>query len=65
MDLPRPDVTVGTSESGSTKRVEVTISRDGKARGYQGEAATHGEATRRVVEKILADPHTAEWLPSR
>jgi hypothetical protein len=58
--LPRPDVSVSTSpESG----VDVVISRDGKAKSYKGDGATREAIIKDVVEKIIGDRHTGEWLP--
>jgi hypothetical protein len=58
--LPRPDVNVTTNQSGGT---DVVISRDGKAKSYQSEAPTRNEAVKELVEKIIGDRHTGEWLP--
>jgi hypothetical protein len=58
--LPRPDVSVSTSpESG----VDVVISRDGKAKSYKGDGAIREQVIKDVVEKIIGDRHTGEWLP--
>lgn len=59
--LPRPDVAVNKSSQDGT---DVVISRDGKAKSYSSEKA-HGsnEGVKEIVEKILNDGHTAEWLP--
>ncbi len=35
-DLPKPDVSVTTGEDGSTHKVDLAVSRDGKARSYTG-----------------------------
>lgn len=59
-NLPRPDVAVTTTEDG---KMHVVISRDGKARSYGVEGATETEKIRGVVEKVIGDHHTAEWLP--
>lgn len=58
--LPRPDVAVSTSPSSG---VDVVISRDGKAKSYKGDGATREAIVKDVVEKILGDRHTGEWLP--
>jgi hypothetical protein len=58
--LPRPDVNVTTNQSGGT---DVVISRGGKAKSYQSEAPTRNEAVKELVEKIIGDRHTGEWLP--
>lgn len=65
VDLPRPEVSVTTRQTDSGNDVEVSISRDGKARNYTGGGAgvAHNDAVKQAVEKIIADPHTAEWLP--
>lgn len=62
-DLPRPDVTVNKSHQEGT---DVVISRDGKAKSYSSEKP-HGsnDGVKEIVEKILNDPHSAEWLPNK
>jgi hypothetical protein len=71
-DLPRPDISVdvGKSPDGSKEGVTVTASRpstshDGKAdsRSWVGEGATTREAVKNVVEKIIGDRRTGEFLP--
>lgn len=65
--LPRPTVNVTpTVERDSTApagSVDVVISRDGKAKSYQADGSSVTEVVKDAVEKILNDPHTAEWLP--
>lgn len=68
--LPRPDVSVthsdGVPEGAPpevNKGVSVTISRDGKSRTYSSVATSRRAATKEVVEKILGDRFTGEWLP--
>lgn len=64
-DLPRPTVTVNSRDEGMGHTVDVTISRDNKARTYSGGGtgksrdAAFGEA----VDKILGDHNSAEWIP--
>jgi hypothetical protein len=50
--LPRPDVTVSTGEDGTA----VVISRGGKAHSHSG------GTVKEVIEKILDDPRSAEWI---
>lgn len=64
-DLPRPDVSVTSSETDGAHKVDLVVSRDGKAKSYAGAGPGRDAATRDVVEKLLADPHTAEWLPRK
>jgi hypothetical protein len=64
-DLQRPDVSVTTGETDGTHKVDLAVSRDGKARSYTGASSTHPGAIKEVVEKLLADPVTAEWLPAK
>jgi hypothetical protein len=58
--LPRPVVTVTTNQSGGT---DVVISRGGTAKSYQSDQPTRNEAVKELVEKIIGDRHTGEWLP--
>jgi hypothetical protein len=64
-DLPRPDVTVTTGPDEVNHHVDVVISRDNKARSYRGQGATEPERTKSVIDKILGDHHSAEFIPSR
>ncbi len=61
-DLPRPDVTVTSAPEGHT---DVIISRDGKARSYRAEGVGVNEKIADAVRKVIADPHTAEFLPAK
>jgi len=62
-DLPRPDVTVNPrNDAGQT---DVVISRDGKCRAFRSESASTENIIRDLVEQIIADPHTAEWIPRK
>lgn len=58
--LPRPVVTVITNQSGGT---DVVISRSGTAKSYRSEQPTRNETVKEIVEKIVGDRHTGEWLP--
>lgn len=67
-DLPRPDVKVEQTKEQFTESVKVTISRpgsDGEARGrvHVGVGTTTADAVKSVVEKIIGDTHSIEWLP--
>lgn len=65
-DLPRPtvDVTVTTRTDGGTD-LNVVIHRDGKARTFTANQTGGGTGpVKEIVERIIADPHTGEWLPS-
>jgi hypothetical protein len=60
VDLPRPTVDVVSSPA--TGRTQVTISRDGRGRIYEVRGVGD-EKLKDVVEQILNDPYTAEFLP--
>jgi hypothetical protein len=62
MDLPRPNVKVSHSSDGKT---DLVIDRGGKAKSYHSDHAVAENVIRDLVEQILADHHTAEWLPRR
>ena len=62
MDLPRPQVTVGHDPNGKT---DIVIARDGKAKSYHSDHVVADNIIRDLVEQILDDTHTAEWLPRR
>lgn len=67
MDLPRPDVSVTTDANGKT---EVTVSRpNGEGnpigRKYEAEGPGMNEKIKNVVEKIVNDAYTAEWIPRK
>ena len=68
VDLPKPDVSVSTTASGN--QVDVMISRkagDGTplGRSYHGTGASPSDAIKDVIEKVLADPHTGEWITGK
>lgn len=69
VDLPQPNVDVTIADTlspdGQTvsgKQVDVVLSRDGKARSYSSVGSGAAEAVKGVVEKILDDHHTAEYV---
>lgn len=59
-DLPRPDVNVTTHESGAT---DIVISREGKGKSYRSEKTEKNEIVKDLVEKVLGDGYSREWLP--
>lgn len=63
--LPRPEVkTTETSGVGGTEiTVDVVISREGRGRSYQGKGADAATVVKQVVEAVIADSYTREWLP--
>lgn len=67
VDLPRPDVAVSTRtrDDGGTD-LDVVISRDGKARSYSSNRTGVPDTApiKEIVEKILSDSATGEWLPA-
>lgn len=58
--IPQPDVGINNTEDGKSY---VVISRDGKAKSYEVEGIEPNEKIKKVVEKIINDPNTYEWLP--
>jgi hypothetical protein len=65
-DLPRPTVSADVKtevEAGKPFTADVTITRDNKAKSYTGGGSSASGAVKDVVEKILNDPYSAEWLP--
>jgi hypothetical protein len=68
-DLPRPEVEVshgaqGGGDSGAaSETVNVTIKRGSATRSYEATAPTRDQAVKGVVEQIINDPYTAEFLP--
>src|ERR1700692_4300941 len=56
-DLPRPDVTVVSSESGGYTKIDVNIKRGDSGRPYEANGASRDGAVKDVVEKVLADPY--------
>lgn len=62
-DLPRPTVTAESSQDGGTHKIDVTVSREaGKARGYSDVGSSVAGAARDLVEKLLDDPTSAEFV---
>lgn len=63
-DLPKPLVTADVSPSpdGSSQGASVKVERDGKSRSYVGEGKTINEAVKGVIEKMLGDPRTGEFM---
>lgn len=62
-DLPRPIVNVTTHEADAGHVVDVFIHRDNKGKTYTGTAPDRSGAIREVVEKIIGDGATTEWIP--
>lgn len=63
-DLPRPDISVTNKPIDSTSHgVDVVISRDNKAHSYSGKGSDVNGAVKDVVEKILGDHRSAEYIP--
>lgn len=61
--LPRPTVTAESTQEGTATRIDVTVTREaGKERTYVGVGSTPAGAAREVVEKLLNDPHSAEFV---
>lgn len=56
---PRP--TVQVTDQGTKK--ELTIEREGKGKKYEIVGDTTNDKIKDAVEKVLSDPHSAEWLP--
>ena len=67
VDLPQPDVRVThgeqSSDAGTTHVMEAVLSRDSTAKSYRGTGSTPAEAAKGLIDKILADPHTGEYIP--
>ena len=66
MTLPKPSVSVTTSQDGSTGRHDVTITasrESGKEQAWTGSGPSSSEAIKGAVEKMLGDSKTAELLP--
>ena len=65
--LPRPEVSVSTTapcpETGVGGGTAVTILRDGKGRTYTSDRGSEMDRTKEIVEKVIGDGGTAEWLP--
>jgi hypothetical protein len=63
--LPQPEISVEATPEGtasSSRDVAITASRDGKSRIWSGTGGTIPEAVKGAVEKMLSDPHTAEYV---
>jgi hypothetical protein len=62
--LPQPDITVTDSadDKSSAREFAVTASRDGKSRTWTGTGPDAAGAVKGVVEKMLGDPQTAEYV---
>lgn len=65
--LPRPDVTSSAEHNYDTGQTDlsVTIARDGKEKTYTASGGSESSRAKAVVEKIISDPASAEWLPGR
>jgi len=59
---PQPDVSVDIATKDGKQQVDVVLSRDNKAKSYQGVGSHNAEAVKDVVRKILDDPSTAEYV---
>ncbi len=60
VDLPKPNVEIVTTESNEK---HVVISRDGKGKSYKiNETYNEDNKIKDVVEKVINDPYTGEWL---
>lgn len=62
--LPKPDVSaeVAPSPDGTKTGATVTVTRDGKSRSWVGEGNTASEAVKGMVEKMLDDRKTGEFM---
>ena len=60
MDLPRPNVEITTNSDGES---HIVISRDGKGKSYKIEGNNERDKIKDVVEKVINDKYTGEWLP--
>jgi hypothetical protein len=61
--LPRPTVTSESPQTDGAHRIDVTVAREAnKARSYTGVGSSVAGAARDLVEKILGDPHSAEFV---
>jgi hypothetical protein len=70
VDLPPPDVNVTSSDAGGEYAVNVFISRRTAdqtpiGRSYAGTGTSRDAAVKQVVEKIVADSYSAEWIPRK
>ena len=62
VELPQPDVEVSSSITETGTKVDVVLSRDGKARSYTSEKLTADGAVADVVGQILSDHRNAEFV---
>ncbi len=61
--LPQPEITVAETDGDTgSKRYAVTATRDGKSRTWSGEGVTATGAIKEVVDKMLGDHHTGEFV---
>lgn len=64
--LPDPTVTVDEARSRDMNApqgsVDVVIDRGGKCKSFRGEGSTTTEIVKDVVEKILKEPYTGEFI---
>lgn len=61
-DLPKPIVTSESSADAGVQKINVTVTRDGKARSWSGAGTSVAGAARDLVEKMIEDHHTAEYV---
>ena len=61
--LPRPTVDVTVDKESQAQSIDVVVKRDGKAQTYSGKSETTVGAVGDLVNNILNDPKTIEWLP--
>lgn len=64
-DLPRPTVDVTSRETDVGHEVDVVIHREGKARSFKGggQGISRDGAVKDVIDRILGDHNSAEWIP--
>lgn len=61
--LPRPTVTSESTQDGDAHRIDVTVAREAdKVRSYTGVGSSVAGAARDLVEKILEDHNSAEFI---
>jgi hypothetical protein len=63
---PRPTVDVTPSpapEGQPSSGVDIMIHRDGKGRSYRVEGQAAADLVKGAIEKVIADPYSAEWIP--
>ena len=70
VDLPKPDVSVTSQGDAAGHQIDVVISRkagDGTplGRSYKGTGAVPADAIKDVIEKVLADPYSGEFMVPR